>query len=190
MRIRDASTLTLALAFALWGAACTSSDEGGEAEAPAEAPAAEAAGPEMPAELTGEGVWAFLTEHQYESWATWPGKGERYEGGAPHGALLTTYLNEVAAEALANHAGAMPVGAIVVKNNYMPDGTLAAVTAMVKTEDFNPEHNNWWFMKRNADGSFDAQGRFAGCEGCHGAMKDNDYIMTGSLSAAAEGEGQ
>lgn len=183
MKVREASVL--ALTVALFLSACSGGEQSEEAAPPSEATAAvaaTAAEASVP-ELTADGVWAHLTtDNDYESWALWPGKGEQYGGGAPHGAQLTTYLNEVAAEAVAAGAGSMPVGAIIVKNNYM-DGMLMAVTAMVKTEDFNPDHNNWWFLKRNADGSVDAAGRFDGCEGCHGAARANDYVLTGSLSA-------
>lgn len=179
MRTRKSSVLALTLALTAFGAACSGADESDTEEA---APVAVEAAVEMP-EFTGDGVWAFLEANEYESWDLWPDKGEKYAGGAPHGALLTTYMNSVASAAFAAGETTFPVGSMVVKNNYMPDGMLAAVTAMIKTEDFNPDNANWWFLKRNADGSYDAEGRFAGCEGCHSARADNDYIMTGPLGA-------
>lgn len=114
----------------------------------------------------------------------WPGKAELYSGGEPHGMLLTTYVNAVAMEALRTGAGTMPTGAVIVKENFMPDSTHAATTVMYKTDSFNPDHNHWWFLKRNADGSVDAAGRGAGCESCHGAGlgADNDYILTDDFS--------
>lgn len=140
-------------------------------------------------DTTVEAVWAHLQAQAYrESWPTWPGKGELYAGGEPHGMLLTTYVNGAALDALRTGAGAMPVGAIIVKENYMAsDSSLAAVTVMYKTESFNPDHNSWWFLKRNADGSVDAGGRGAGCESCHGARADNDYILTDDLSRPITG---
>ena len=51
--------------------------------------------------------------------------------------LLTTYLNDVALQALSSGASRMAPGAIVVKENYMPDSTLAAVTTMFKVEGYN-----------------------------------------------------
>ncbi len=175
MRIRNSSRFGFALALPLAFAACAAGDEAADAAEEA-APAAEEAPVTLP-ELSAEGVWGHLTSSDYENWDRWPGTTDQYDGAEPHGAKLTTYINDVAAAALASGEALMPVGAIVVKNNYMPDGVLAAVTAMVKTEDFNPDHNNWWFLKRNADGSVDAAGRFAGCEGCHGAVAANDYLF-------------
>jgi hypothetical protein len=184
MRIRDLSRFSLALALPLAFAACAAGDEAADAVEEA-APAVEEATVTLP-ELSADGVWGHLTSTDYENWDRWPGTTDQHAGNAPHGALLTTYINDIAAEALASAASVMPLGAIVVKNNYMPDGMLAATTAMVKTEDFNPEHNNWWFLKRNADGSVDAAGRFAGCEGCHGAVAENDYLYSEGLGGTGQ----
>ena len=181
MRIRDLSRFALALALPLAFAACASGDDAAEEAAPAdEAPAVT-----LP-ELSADGVCGHLTSTDYESWDRWPGTTDQHPGNAPHGALLTTYINDVAAAALAAGAEAMPFGAIVVKNNYMPDGMLAATTAMVKTEDFNPEHNNWWFLKQLADGTVEAEGRFAGCEGCHGTVAANDYLFSEGLGGSGQ----
>ena len=176
MRIRDLSRFASVLALPLAFAACASGDDAADTAEEA-APAVEAAAVTLP-ELSADGVWAHLTSNDYESWDRWPGTTHQYAGAEPHGALLTTYVNEVAAAALAAGETMMPLGSIVVKNNYSPDGAMmGAVTAMVKTADFNPDHNNWWFLKRNGDGSVDAAGRFAGCEGCHGAVAANDYLF-------------
>ncbi len=134
-------------------------------------------------DTTAASVWTHLQAASYqESWELWPEKGQFYTGGEPHGMLLTTYVNETAHQAVMSKAGSLPVGAIVVKENYMPDSTLAAVTVMYKVAGYNAEHNDWFFIKRLADGTVEAEGRVAGCQGCHGAAKDNDYILTASLS--------
>ncbi len=75
----------------------------------------------------------------------------------------------------------MPAGAIVVKENYMMDSTLAAVTVMYKSPGFNPEHNDWYFIKRLADGTVEVQGRGMGCQNCHGGVKANDYLFTSPI---------
>lgn len=151
----------------------------GEQEGAEEAGAAVA----MP-DTTATALWAHLEGAGYTAnWTLWPGKGQLYQGTEPHGMLLTTYLNELALDALTNKAGTMPAGAIVVKENYMPDSTLAAVTVMYKAAvGYNPEHSDWFFLKRLADGTVEASGRVAGCQGCHGGVAANDYLFTGSLS--------
>ena len=80
-------------------------------------------------DTTGAAMWAYLQEVDYRSnWQVWPDKGELYTGQVPHGMLLTTYVNDVARRAVTTQPGSMPDGAIIIKENYMPDSTLAAVT--------------------------------------------------------------
>ena len=145
-------------------------------------------------DTTGAAMWAYLQEVDYQSnWQAWPDKGELYSGQEPHGMLLTTYLNDVATDALTAQAGSMPEGAIVVKENYMPDSTLAAVTVMYKHSGYNPEHNDWFFTKHLPSGELDQtptgmamEGRLAGCQNCHGSVSANDYIFTGSLGEGGQ----
>ena len=146
------------------------------------------------ADTTGAAIWAHLQESDYQTeWQVWPGKGRFYTGREPHGMLLTTYLNSVASEALASGATTMPAGAIVVKNNYMPDSTLAAVTTMFKVTGYNAEHSDWFFTKHLASGvldtmpnGMDMEGRLPGCQGCHIQERDNDYLFTGRLGGGGQ----
>lgn len=172
--------------LALLLAACTGESPGEDREA-----ASTTADPEptlaslavAPPDTTAGAVWAFLQDADYpDRWSLWPDRGELYTGTEPHGMLLTTYLNDVASRALEARLGAMPRGAILVKENYTPDSVLAAVTVMVKqSPGYNPAHNDWWFMKRNADGSVDAAGRGEGCQSCHRGAAANDYVFTAPL---------
>lgn len=177
--------LTLGLVTAL--AACGGGDRADDEPVPADeaaAPDSEAATQTMLPDTAAESMWRALQAADYQgSWELWPEKGELYPGAEPHGMLLTTYLNGQALQALRGNAGSMPVGAILVKENYMPDSTLAAVTVMMKRQrSYNPDHNGWFFMKRLADGTVEASGRAEGCQNCHMGQADNDYVMTGSLS--------
>jgi hypothetical protein len=169
--------LALALLFTACGAAATPTPV--PTETPVPPPTPEASG--LP-DTTGAAMLQYLNEQGYqEAWELWPGKGELYEGTEPHGMLLTTYLNQAAVEALNNKAGSMPDGAIIVKENYMPDGTYDAMTVMYKVPGYNPDHNNWFFTKIGADGAVQAEGRVEGCQACHSAQRENDYIYTGEL---------
>lgn len=137
-------------------------------------------------DTTGASLWTHLQRANFErNWSTWPGKGKLYRGREPHGALLTTYLNGLAYDALTNKAGKMPVGAIIVKENYAPDSTLAATTVMYKVADYNPEAGDWFWVKFLSDGKVDmdgkAQGRVPTCIQCHRAQTNNDYVFTGPL---------
>ena len=139
--------------------------------------------PELPG-TTASSVLSYLEETDYqESWELWPGLGEKYTGQEPHGMLLTTYLTPGAYDALTGKKGVMPNGAIIVKENYTPEGTFAANTVMYKKAGYNPEHNDWFWLKVLADGTVEKEGRVPGCQACHGLpdRKANDYIITGPL---------
>lgn len=135
-----------------------------------------------PPKASGQAVWNYLEEVNYQkTWKIWPGTHELYEGREPHGMLLTTYLNAAAYDAVINNEEKLPEGAIVVKENYMPDSTFAAITTMYKTKNYDPEHNNWFWLKNNPEGVIEVEGKVEGCQNCHSAQANNDYIFTAPL---------
>ncbi len=131
------------------------------------------------ADTTAEGIWAHLREADYQnSWRRWPGTEQLYTGVEPHGMLLTTYVNDLAYDALTNGAATMPEGAIIVKENYMPDRTFAAVTTMYKVRGYNPDHQDWFFAKHDPQGVVDVFGRDPMCQACHSSAPGADYLYT------------
>lgn len=181
--------LRLAIVSSAFALGACAADQEADATARAE-PEAEAQTEISMPEPTASAVWEHLQSSDYANWALWPGKGEQYQGAEPHGALLTTHVNELALDALTNGAERMPLGAIIVKENFMADGTHAATTVMYKAAGFDPEHNDWWWLKRDADGTIAAEGGAEGmaqmCIGCHGGRADNDYIFTSELGAGGD----
>jgi hypothetical protein len=151
---------------------------GGEEEAPRDAAGTPSAAGEAASAPTAETVWAQLESANYRSWRLWPGTSERYEGTEPHGMLLTTYVNDLALQALENGTLPLPDGAIVVKENYMPDGTFDASTVMVKRAGYAPEHNDWFWAKYDAAGNAEVAGRAEMCQACHSANRQRDHLMT------------
>jgi len=135
-------------------------------------------------DTTAENVWEHLQQEDYrENWWFWPEREPFYQGTEPHGALLNTYLNKPAHDGLLvmrnnESINDLPFGSIIVKENFAPDSSLAAVTVMYKAEGFDPEHNDWWWMKRLADGTVEASGRVPSCIGCHEEAQHRDYLMT------------
>ena len=123
-------------------------------------------------------VWEWLEQQSYQSWPRFPGTSPNYEGSRPHGARLTTYVNNVALDALRTGSAALPVGSFIVKENYTSDRMLDSVTVMYKpSEDYNPDAGNWFWLKRLADGEIEAAGRVTSCQECH-AQSDRDYVRT------------
>lgn len=169
----------LAVGMALMVAACAREMpdvEGADTDVRATTATAMDAESALP-DTTAAAVWDYLDQVGYrDAWTLWPGKGELYAGAEPHGMLLTTYLDTMALAALESGASAMPAGAFLVKENYTPDSTLAAVTAMYKVEGYNPDHGDWFFAKYQPDGTVEAAGRAEGCQTCH--LAGTDYIMT------------
>jgi len=54
---------------------------------------------------------------------------------------------------------------LVVKDNYKPNRTLAAITAMNKIKGYNPEAGDWFWVKYAPDGKALKKGKPAGCIG-------------------------
>ena len=112
-----------------------------------------------PPEPSATALMEYLEEVDYrENWSLWPGLGEKYSAREPHGALITTYLNPLALDALMGKKGTMPEGAIIVKENYTSDGEFEAHTVMYKKAGFNPDHNNWFWLKVLEDGTSGGRG--------------------------------
>ncbi|MDX1647253.1 MAG: cytochrome P460 family protein [Longimicrobiales bacterium] len=147
--------------------------------------------PSLP-DTTAQDVWGYLQEVEYrDAWAPWPGMGRYYSGGEPHGRLLTTYVNAAAGSAIESSAATMPEDAVIVKENFMPDSTLVAVTVMYKHQGYAPDAGDWFWAKYAPDGSVDAAGRVTSCQECH--VDGNDYVLTddfGADTAEADASGE
>jgi hypothetical protein len=129
-------------------------------------------------EPTAEAVWNYLQTQNYEQWSFWPGTEGFYEGTRPHGAQLKTYINPIAEGELERDVDSLPTGSTIVKENYSPDKKLMAVTVMYKAQDgYNPEHNNWFWLKRLADGTVEASGKVDSCQACH-QSSSSDYLLS------------
>ncbi len=132
--------------------------------------------PELPS-TDSESVIAYLEEVDYQNndeWSLFPGSTEMYPGTDPHGMLLTTYVNQMAFDAI-EAEGTTPSGSIIVKENYTPEGVLAATTTMYKVSGYNPDHNDWYWLKVLADGTVEKEGMVQGCQDCHVDVRD--YIF-------------
>jgi hypothetical protein len=148
---------------------------------------------------TATGYFNEITAAPYTDWPFEPGAPEGYYvGQAPHGAILRSYVNDIALAAIGTGVEAFPEGSIIVKENHMPgdidvasmkaqdpvegfDGALAAVTYMVKVPGYNAEAGDWFWGKIQPDGTIDVAGKGAGCIGCHTQVVANDYVFNAAL---------
>lgn len=128
-----------------------------------------------------ESVYKYISvEDPYKKWKLWPEKGKLYQGKHPHGAYLTTYINDNAR--LSIKAGEkMSNGSLVVKENYTSEKKLDAVTVMYKIKGYNTDVGDWYWAKYDASGKALKSGKVDGCIKCHSQVKTNDYIFTGKF---------
>jgi len=116
----------------------------------------------------------------YQAWSMWPGKEKLYKGTEPHGALLTTFVNNTASYSI-NKKKSLADGSIIVKENYTAEKIFVALTVMYKIKGYNPEGGDWFWVKYLPDGKVETSGKVKGCINCHSKQKDNDYIFTGKV---------
>lgn len=117
----------------------------------------------------------------YGKWDLMPGTTKMRPGKEPHGALQNVYVNKLALKAINDKAGTMPDGAIIVKENYMPDKKLAAVTVMYKKKGYNPGAGDYMWLKYGPDLKIMVQGKAEPCIQCHTQAKANDYVVLAPL---------
>ncbi len=151
----------------------------------------EAAAPADMPEATGDSIVEYVTAtNDYSAWGTWPTDewndfSNYLVSGEPHGNVVRIFVNDVALEAAADpaFAGALPAGSMIVKENYMSTdpaepGDVAALTVMYKVDGFNPDANDWYWVK-SAEGKSGVakEGAVGGCIGCHGQANNHDYLL-------------
>ncbi len=141
----------------------------------------------------GKSLYSYITnESNYKEWQMWPGTSEFYPGNTPHGALLTTYVTDDAFTAIESRDGNLPDGSVIVKENYLTDKTLAALTVMYKEAGYDPENNDWFWARYAPNGTVLGEGKISGCIDCHIKPKENfnnqlnDYVFTSNLQAAED----
>lgn len=131
-------------------------------------------------------VLAYLERERFrEMWELWPGTAAEHPGAEPHGLMLTTYVNRLALEGIETRNGAMPVGAMIVKDNFSAEGDLVATTLMYKRAGEQSDPSGWFWMKWQPDNTIDAAGPVEGCRSCHGMAQGNDFILTAPIASPA-----
>lgn len=94
--------------------------------------------------------WKYLIGNNYKNWSPGPGtSGDFYTGQNPHGALLKMYLNRTAAGRSDN----FPMGSVIILENYRADKSLKTISVMYRTDGFDPNANDWYWIEYHPDGT-------------------------------------
>ncbi len=123
----------------------------------------------------------------YTGWDPFPG----FEGWQPgfnfHGRDVKYFINHTTAENLVTFLN----GSIIVKEVYRDRApeAMMAVTAMQKIPGYDPEHNDWFWVKFAPDGSVMSnplgmklagrvgKGMMKGCIPCHSSAGGEDFVF-------------
>lgn len=128
----------------------------------------------------GEDLFRRITETDpFENWTRFPDAQGILVSNPPHGPMSEVFINDVVEAALGDFTGALPADAIIVKRNIGEDPqiTEAKLTVMWKVPDFDPDNNDWFWANISPDGEIAAEGKVAGCMGCHGGARANDFVF-------------
>jgi len=152
-------------------------------------------------EADGQAVVDYiLNTNPYTEWGSWPTDDVNTDdysmvlaSESVHGTSVRIFVNDRAQDAInSDHFhGTLPPGSMVVKESYegAPDapGDVVGLTVMYKVDGFNPDANDWYWVKAASDGSaVDAAGAVEGCIGCHSQEGNSDYLLRFDLSPYAK----
>jgi len=121
----------------------------------------------------------------YENWTEPEGFKGWQKGTSPHGSILRYYVNAAAEQDLTKN------GAVIVKENYSEENknALKSVTVMEKRTGYDPETNNWFYVKYSPEGKvmenpkgaklagLVGKGGTQGCIPCHRDAGGGDYLF-------------
>jgi hypothetical protein len=125
-------------------------------------------------------LYSFITKAKptYSHWDLWPETKDFSPSKAPHGALVSTYINKTALDSMKVKKG-LADGSIIVMENYTSDKKLEGCTVMYKIKDYNPEAGNWFWVKYSSpDGYVVDSGKVESCIKCHSDKKISDFLFS------------
>ncbi len=138
---------------------------------------------DMSGKINAQRLWKYMTvENPYQQYPSWPGKEGIYESTMPAGDILRLFLNDLALDTVVNTRGMFPCGSLLIKEIYTDEREVFLITVMYKEKGFNPERNDWYWVKYEPDGSVEMEGKVEVCIECHVGVADNDYVFTGPIN--------
>jgi hypothetical protein len=130
---------------------------------------------DTPQTVNAADIWRRISQDKpYTEYDFWPDVEGIMEGNAPHGAFIQTFVNE---KALRPTETGYPYGSLIIKENYMPDTTLAKLTIMYKVKGYDPQSGDWFWAVYRPDGTVEGEGKIQSCIGCHSVRADQDHVF-------------
>jgi hypothetical protein len=103
---------------------------------------------------------------------------------SPHGAFVRIYANKAASDS----PNALPMGAVIVADNYDKDKKRTDITVMYRVKGTDPKHNDWYWFKYLPDGSIARTsekegkkaiaGKVTMCIDCHSRAGGSDFVFS------------
>jgi len=111
-----------------------------------------------------EQFWSYLLSNNYKHWSPPAGKTadhfasqiDGFNTGNPHGASMKMYVNRTAA----GNPDSLPIGSVLIVENYRTDKSLDSISVMYRTKGFNPKANDWYWANYKPDGTIASQKHF------------------------------
>ena len=130
----------------------------------------------------------------YNSWKSLA--REKTDDGVenPHSSVSKTYANKIAAD----DAKALPVGSILVREDYGDKGKRKSISVMYRVKDYDKVHGNWYWLKYQETGSIvrgegnkAIAGKVTSCIECHTKANGKDFTFSNdTLDSSNESEGR
>lgn len=154
---RISQTSAVLLCFIIWGNFCLTS----LAQSTPNSTAVRKSNSQAKDKQFAEKFWNYLLSNNYKHWSPAAGKTTDHfaiQTGisgtpSPHGANVKSYVNRTAA----SNPDSLPVGSVLILENYRQDKSLESISVMYRTPGFNPSGNDWYWVNYNADGSITSE---------------------------------
>ncbi|PIW00072.1 MAG: hypothetical protein CO108_24160 [Deltaproteobacteria bacterium CG_4_9_14_3_um_filter_63_12] len=121
-----------------------------------------------------QAIWAQMSGENFAStWTLMPGTTRNLLSNAPHGGVVNVYLNDAAAVDPSHLAA----GSIVVKASMSTPGAPAHRYSVIKKiPDFDPEHQDWFWVEYDDIGHVVTDDRGTPLAGAIGPNKTSDCV--------------
>lgn len=102
----------------------------------------------------------------------------------PHSSISRTYANKIAAD----DANTLPIGSILVREDYDDKGKRKSISVMYRVKDYDKERGNWYWLQYKETGSIvrgegnkAMAGKVTSCIECHTKANGMDFTFSNDI---------